>query len=1100
MRYLKLLSLSIACFLLAGAVAQAAAPAAEETPQQAAFNAIRGLYTDQLTSRDGDVTFLRFSKPIVTDEHLQQLHAFPKLNYLAILSPLVTDAGLEPLRDLPELDTLLLSESGITDAGLEQLASLQKLERLYLANTQITDAGLKKLAALPQLKTLSLEHTAITDAGLAELKALPQLETLLLSHTQITDAGLSHLAALPQLKLLFLSGTAVTGGDGEWLRPLEKLEHLGLTKTAINDASLARLAAPVTLKELLLYGNDLSPAAVAQLRQRLPKTGVHTGEQAATLQSTAPSPANDSDAPPAPAISTLQPPIETRLAGNEIPDFQRHVVPLLGRLGCNGRACHGSFQGQGGFRLSMFGYDFDMDHENLSLRLDLDHPADSLILHKPTSADDHGGGLRLPPGGWEQQLLARWIAGGAPNRPATAPQFERLEITPGELLFQQPGDTVQLQAIAVWSDGSRENVTALTRFQTNDEAVAVVSPAGLVRSVGPGDTHIISFYDNGIIGTPALLPFSQLTGDKFPQVPTPTRIDELVVAKLAKLGVPPSDLSTDEEFLRRVSIDMIGTLPTPAEIAAFVADTSPDKRARKIDELLERPEYVTWWTTRLCDLTGANAGYLGGTEMASVVAAQWREWLTGRVRDNDGWDKIVAGIVLASSRGEQPYPEYIAEQSTFTDKKDPIDYAASQQMPHYWYRSNQGQPAEKALAFGYTFLGVRLECAQCHKHPFDQWSQNDFEQFTEVFSRIKSGVAPESVGYQNYLKEMLGVPDKLNTAATRRGTYLRIAAEGRPIPWNEVYIAAPGPKPQPGKLLGDVEVDLNQYADPRQPLMEWLLNEPNHYFAKAFVNRIWASYFNVGVIHPADDLNLANPPSNKPLLDWLTADFIEHGYDMKRLHRTIANSRTYQLSWRHNATNQNDERNFSRAVIRRLPAEVAVDALQQATAADLSPEKLLAGMAKRTIGLDPRSYQARTLDYSLQIFGKPLRTTNCDCERQGDPTLLQSLYVRNDSDLVKLFDRPDGWLAEQSRQFPAAGAKAAKSDGDQSKQDDAQVVSDEVLEDAIAQAYLRTVSRQPTSQELTDCREFLRASTSPAEGLRDVLWALLNTQEFITNH
>lgn len=541
----------------------------------------------------------------------------------------------------------------------------------------------------------------------------------------------------------------------------------------------------------------------------------------------------------------------------------------------------------------------------------------------------------------------------------------------------------------------------------------------------------------------------------------------------------PSELSQDEEFLRRVSLDMIGTLPTPDEIREFLADTSPDKRSRKIDDLLEHPAYVTWWTTRLCDLTGSNAGYLGATEMAQPVAAQWRAWIERRVRENVGWDEIAKGILLARSRPPgQPYREFIVEQSKFTDAVEPTDFAAlDNSMPHFWYRDNITQPTDKALAFGYTFLGVRLDCAQCHKHPYDQWSKRDFELFTEFFTRIKAGVPPDAKPLHEAMQHMLGVPVKLNTAALRRQSYLRIAAEGRPIPWNEVYIE-PAKGEQPGKLLGGSEIDLSQYEDPREPLMEWLLAEPNRYFAKSFVNRIWTNYFNVGIIDPPDDLNLANPPSNKALLDYLAEGFISSGYDMKWLHRTIVNSRTYQLSWRPNDSNRTDARNFSHAVLRRLPAEVAIDAIHSATASDAVLKTSAEKVANRKIGQHPVSYQTRAIDFSLLIFGKPLRTTNCDCERQDEPTLLQSLYVRNDQEMLDLLIRKDGWIAQLKNEE----------------------LSPERVDRLVTDAYLRTLTRMPTDRELSDCRTHVLESEEAVEATHDLLWALLNTQEFITNH
>ncbi|MCA9023081.1 MAG: DUF1549 domain-containing protein, partial [Planctomycetaceae bacterium] len=403
-------------------------------------------------------------------------------------------------------------------------------------------------------------------------------------------------------------------------------------------------------------------------------------------------------------LKAVLPPIQERIVAGEkvTPDFQQHVIPLLGRLGCNSRNCHGSFQGRGGFQLSMFGYDFKLDHDNLLKRIDKEHPEQSLVLNKPTSEDEHEGGLRLPPGGWEQSLLRRWISAGAQTIDKTSPRFVRLEVTPQQVVFSEKGESVPLKAIAVWSDGTREDVTCLTRFESKDDSVAEVTPEGTISSKGAGDTYVISYYDNGIFSTQVILPVKKYENSQYPDVPTPTKIDEHVVNKLRKLGIQPSELCTDEEFLRRVSLDMTGTLPAPDEIREFLNDSSTEKRAQKIEELLTRPAYVAWWSMKLSDLTGSNAGYLGATEMAQPVAGQWNAWIQRRVEENVGWDKIVSGIILGTSRlPGQTFEEFMAQQSEFTSIKDRADFTAlDNTMPHYWARDNMSVPSDKALAFG----------------------------------------------------------------------------------------------------------------------------------------------------------------------------------------------------------------------------------------------------------------------------------------------------------------------------------------------------------------------------------------------------------------
>ncbi|QDT43518.1 Internalin-A precursor [Gimesia alba] len=1054
-------------------------PVVAKTPEQIAVEKLRGFYTNLQKNKDGSVRLVRFSKPHVTLEVLEYLESFHKLDYLALVCPQIGDAALEHIAHLTNLDTLMLSESAIGDAGLSHLQRLNKLERLYLDQTKVTDLGLVQLSHLSQLKVLSLNNTRVTDKGLAQLAGLKNLEVLFLSGTKVSDAGIQTLAKLKNLKVLYLSGTRVRGNGLKELAALKSLEYLALNHCALDQSAAASLATLSRLKGLEVYHTGLSTESVNDLRTKMAKTQLFTERDTETNPETDVLRFANSEGLD---VKPILAPIESRIAAGEkfTPDFQKHVIPLLGRLGCNSRNCHGSFQGRGGFQLSMFGYDFKLDHDNLLERIDKQKPDESLVLNKPTSEDEHEGGLKLPPGGWEQKLLREWIAAGAASVGKESPRFVRLDVTPKQVVFTEKGEAVSLKAIAVWSDGTREDVTCLTRFESKDDSVAEVTPEGVMRSKGTGDTYVISYYDNGIFSTQVILPVQKYKPGTYPQVATPTEVDRRVVNKLRKLGIQPSGLCTDDEFLRRVSLDMTGTLPTPEEIRAFLKDTSTEKRSQKIEELLNRPGYVAWWSMKLSDLTGSNAGYLGSTEMARPVASQWNAWIRRRVEDNVGWDKIVSGIILGTSRlPGQTFDEYMSQQSQFTSTKDRADFTAlDNSMPHYWARSNMSVPSDKALAFGYTFLGMRLDCAQCHKHPFDEWSKQDFELFTEFFTRIKFGVPPDAAVLHEQSRNMLGVPVKLNTAALRRQSYLRIAAEGRPIPWREVYIEPAKSDQQRAKLLGGQEINISQTKDPRELLMRWMLNEPNHYFAKAFVNRIWAHYFNVGIINPPDDLNQANPPSNKALLDYLVQGFIDSGYDMKWLHRTITNSRTYQLSWRSNPTNRKDTRNFSHAVLRRLPAEVAIDAILQATASQKKMNQLVSQTDRRKISQHPLSFQARAIDFSLLVFGKPLRTTNCDCERQDEPTLLQSLYVRNDEEMLKNLTRADGWLAEM---------KTAKL----------KTLEQKAL---VTEAYLRTLSRFPEATEMKESLKHLQKTESVQEGLHDLLWALLNTQEFITNH
>lgn len=931
----------------------------------------------------------------------------------------------------------------------------------------------------------------------------------------------------------------------------------------------------------------------------------------------------------------------------EPPSFRRHVVPLMSRLGCSGRECHGSFSGQGGFQLSLFGYDFEKDHREITadtedgIRVEKKEPLTSLILTKPSlDGEKHKGKKIIDKGSWEYNLILKWITEGAKLDVAETGEFARLEVLPKELVFRKAGDTIQLQVLAHWKDGTVEDVTQITRFRTNDESVADVNAVGLVTSKEKGDTHIVAFYDNGVEPVPAMLPVST---KPFPAVATHTKVDELVIEKLRKVGIVPSELATDAEFLRRASLDVTATLPTPKEIEAFLADKSPDKRAKKIDELLARPAYAAWWTTKMCDFTGNNPKNLNnvfnfGQNMSNRLSRQWYDWIYKRIDENQPYDQLAAGIILATSRTSltQTYAEYVEEMGSYYRKDNPADFADRPNLPMFWQRRNVNKPEEKSLAFAHTFLGVRIECAECHKHPFDQWTKNDFAQFKEFFTGLASGVKNEKGQGGKMMmteKKMEKMAAKAPAAAAKPEggkaeenapaepapkpplTYASLSKEikdiisaklegkvddkkgkdpvkaaqdnelnrrmvaGEPVPWTELYanIRPAGTPAQQKKaqqdkvqgnsrvitpkILGGEEVVLQEYNDPREPLMNWLRDKENPYFARAFVNRVWASYFHRGIVEPADDLNLANAPVNEPLLNYLSTGFIAHGYDMRWLHREILNSDTYQRSWKTNETNKLDEKNFSHAVIRRLPAEAVNDAITMATASSAKAAKLPGDVSDRAIGPIGNSALGgqgggggkNAEGYALGIFGKPARMANCDCERTVDPTLLQTIYTRNDPNIISRIEPvgnawidelrkstqtstangPEGIrtrikLNEQKLANMIAPEKPASPQPDETEKyerklrkteearQEAQTQIDRLKktlaeleanpvkpfspEAAIRETFLRTVSRPPTDEELTKAQADVNAAKSPVDGIRELLWTMLNTREFIVNH
>jgi hypothetical protein len=883
----------------------------------------------------------------------------------------------------------------------------------------------------------------------------------------------------------------------------------------------------------------------------------------------APKPANNT--------SPLPPGEGSGVRGNLVDvSFRRHVVPLLGRLGCNSRACHGSFQGQGGFKLSLFGYDFAADHAALTTadrpRIDRADPAASLLLEKPTLTIPHKGGKRFENCSRQYQLLAEWIAQGAKNDAAAPVTLTRLEVGPSELVFERPSQNAALRVVAHWSDQTSEDVTDLCRFSSNDEAVATVDVGGRVTAAGKGDTHVVAFYDNGISAVPVLVPSSAQVNDRFAAISATTRIDELVLAKLRRLGVVPSERCTDTEFLRRISLDLTGTLPTPNEIEAFLANPSPIKRTKKIDELLDRPTYAAWWATRLCDLTGNNGRYREGP-LAGDFVRQWYEWIRRRVENNVPYDQIVAGILLATSRRPgEPFEDYTREMSEYCRKDHPADFAARDTLPWFWSRITMDRPEEKALAVSHAFMGIRMQCAQCHKHPFDQWTRQDFNQFTALFRPIVYGTRPEDRATYAKMEATITGPIPGDKDQKVKAPNLNLVRDGLTIPWRELYVTqatvpAPSgpqraekkvttPAPVRGTLPGGPSVTVPPGADPRAAVLDWLCRPDNPYFARAFVNRVWAAYFNVGIIEPPDDLSRANPPSNGPLLDYLARGFIEHRYDMKWLHREIANSDTYQRSWHPTDTNRLDRHNFSHAIPRRLPAEVAYDAVAQATAGSQEIAAWNSDPKERIIALGaaPGGKKARA-NYALNVFGRPQRTSNCDCERANDPTLLQTLFLLNDGDVKTWLDHQGGWLSQvmsEYRPWLEAKNRLARARADlardqtarlraasglrdqietlrtQGKPNDAQAL-EKVLAalqkmpapsttalDAAAQAtemvpapdenglireaYLRTVSRPPTDAEVARAHRHFDDLKNSITGVRDLMWALVNTNEFIVNH
>ena len=757
-------------------------------------------------------------------------------------------------------------------------------------------------------------------------------------------------------------------------------------------------------------------------------------------------------------------------------DFERHVMGLFGRLGCNSGSCHGSFQGKGGFRLSLFGYEPEKDfasvtRDGFARRVNPLDPDRSLLLLKATGQVEHGGGLRIARDSWQYQVLREWIAAGA-HWTRGSGQVNKIVVQPPELAFQKSGEAQSLTVTAIFADGNSQDITAFCDYRTNDDAVAEVTNLGLVKSLRPGGTAIIGTYRGHVlpirVQVPAILP----SGFAYPIIPEVNYIDREVFARLRKLNMVPSDLSSDVEFLRRVTVDTIGQLPTPEEIRAFLANANPDRRTKKIDELLAHPLHAALWATKLSDITGNDTLSLENPPQQKAKRSQmWHDWFKKRIAANMPYDEIVQGVLVATSRDKlslEAWIDQVRKQDAALDKGFFPEYADRDTLDLYW-RRQQVQTlelwGERTAA---AFMGVRLECAQCHKHPFDRWTQEEYRAYASLFAQVQFGASKDA-------KKLI---DEENAA--RKGKNPKANPQVAVV--KEVFAGDPGKTlrhPDTNlflvpRALGGPEMPFEKGKDARQALFAWLRGPDNPFFARSFVNRIWGHYLGVGIVHPVDDFSLGNPPSNEKLLDALAKDFLDHRFDIRHIERTILNSRAYQLSSKSNATNKLDKVNYARGYVRPMMAEAVVDVLNGALGVEekFGPD-VKAG--SKAIEVGATQLQNPALTYAFRLFGRPPRTTACDCERAMEPALPQKLYLLTDPNLLAKFNAPDGRLQKL--------LKSSKTE-------------EEILEEL----FLATLSRLPTQSDRDFFAKHRQQVRDRREALTDALYALINTREFILNH
>lgn len=762
-------------------------------------------------------------------------------------------------------------------------------------------------------------------------------------------------------------------------------------------------------------------------------------------------------------------------------DFERHIMGLVSKAGCNAGSCHGSFQGKNGFRLSLFGYEPAMDfagltRDNLGRRINVVEPDESLLLLKGTGRVYHEGGTRFGKGGWVYNVFREWVRTGAKWVPGSG-EIRELTVAPADFALLADARPKQVTVTATFGDGTAEDITPFCDFKITDDAIATVSPLGLLTPKQPGDAGLTVLYRGSVKAIRVLVP-SPARG-AYPKVPEANYIDTQVFAKLKMMNVVPSDLAADEVFLRRAYIDTLAQLPPPDVVRAFVADTDPKKREKVIDRLLADPLHAAVWATKLSDITGNNTQALEVPQQTQPKRSQmWHDWLRKRIADNVPYDELVRNIVTASSRDGAAPDEWLA----FVKKVDEqaaqglkTDYPDKKTLDLFWRRQQQvpiEQWGEKVAA---AFMGVRLECAQCHKHPTDRWTQDEYWAFANVFAQVTFQANQFSSPDLKKLADAENAERRSKVTGTNNNNVLLV---------RELFAGAtrnrmrPNPAtnkvPLPRALGGEV-IRARDGEDARALFADWLVAPENPFFARSFVNRVWAHYFGVGLVHPVDDFSLANPPVNARLLDALAADFVASKFDIRKLERTVLLSRTYQLGYAPNESNRFDKNNFSHAYVRPLMAEQVVDVLNAA----LGVEERFGGADEAPLGTKMVELGSSRLNgnvaYALRIFGRPPRTTACDCERAMEPALPQTLFRMTDAAVLAKFTAADGRVV-----------KLAKSK-----------LSDEELVD---EAFLATLSRTPTVKERADGLDHLKAAKTRAAGVTDLMWALVNTREFILNH
>jgi hypothetical protein len=696
-------------------------------------------------------------------------------------------------------------------------------------------------------------------------------------------------------------------------------------------------------------------------------------------------------------------------------DFQNEIQPILSRHGCNSGGCHGKASGQNGFKLSLFGFDHSFDYEAIvrsarGRRISQSAPENSLLLMKATGEVPHGGGQRLDPESESYLTLKNWIAAGAPASSPNAPKVVKISVQPQQRIFA-PSESQQLTVTAEYSNGEKRDVTKQAAFNSNLDVVAAVSEDGLVRvNDERGEAAIMARYMGQVTVFYAIHPHGKPLAD-IPGWTANNYVDTLVAEKWKKLGLLPSAVCDDATFLRRLTIDLCGRLPTSEEARVFLADQEANKRQKLIDKLLDSPDYPAYFATRWSTIL-RNSNLAG----ADRAAYAFHAWIKDNLAANRPYDEFVRGIVAAAG-----------------------EWQDSPAINWYW-QSRDDQLHTVTADTAQVFLGLRLQCARCHHHPYERWSQEDYYGLSGFFTRLG--------------RKSFGEPPPYFASAT--------VSTGEKNPLT-------GKTPEP-KFLDGEYAKFTPEEDPRHALVDWMSKSENPFFAKVFVNRMWGHFLGRGIVHEVDDLRESNPPSNPELLNALAKDFVDHKFDMKHVVRTIVSSKVYQLSSEPTEHNLHDKQNYARYYARRIIAEVFADAVDQATGTKTKYSNMSA--SSRAVDLPHEGFGS----YFLDTFDRPRRVSSCECERPSGATLAQVLLLANSDDLENKIADGNGKIARllKEKRLP---------------------------KDIIDDIYLGALGRFPTADELTKTHTFVESlpPDKQQQALEDILWAVLNTREFMFN-